>query len=437
MDSIREVIEGARYAPTVAKYKIYIIDEVHMLSKSAFNALLKTLEEPPQHTKFVFATTEIRKVPLTILSRTQRFDLKRLEVEALSEHLKDIASKEGFTVEAEALTMLARAGDGSVRDALSLLDQAIALSGEQKNIRANDVQAMLGLGDQRQIWELLQACLSANSAIALQIYHRILQAGGEPTQICLDLLQAVLALTKKQLQIDVPLHGLSDAEYANWFQAVTPAETHRLWQILSKGYTELAQAPQPQAAGEMLILRAIYAHVLTEQTAMAPRVATIEAVATTPTPNYPPQPPLLPPLPPANDAPVQFKNFDALVKWVGEQREGILYTHLHDHVRVMEFAPPKMTLALLPAAPAQLPRQLGLLLQNKLGQAWQIDVAAEEDAQKPTIKEVVDKKAADQFNQAAQDPLVLQALQAFPGAKMVAVTAAPMHNPGEELSHEL
>ncbi|MCK5384606.1 MAG: DNA polymerase III subunit gamma/tau, partial [Alphaproteobacteria bacterium] len=178
VDDIREILDGVRYAPTEARYKIYVIDEVHMLSKNAFNALLKTLEEPPEHVKFIFATTEIRKVPITVLSRCQRFDLRRIDTDLLARHFKSICDQEGYKIEDEALTMIARAADGSVRDGLSLLDQAMALS--DKKMTAVLIQDMLGLTDRAQNLDLLEKVLEGNIADALDTMDSIYKNGGAP-----------------------------------------------------------------------------------------------------------------------------------------------------------------------------------------------------------------------------------------------------------------
>jgi DNA polymerase-3 subunit gamma/tau len=194
VENMREILDGVRYAPTEARYKIYVIDEVHMLSKSAFNALLKTLEEPPPHVKFIFATTEIRKVPLTVLSRCQRFDLRRVDIPTLSDHFLNICKKEKVKAEDEAIAQIARAADGSVRDGLSLLDQAISLGGEK--ITAQLVTDMLGLGDRGRTLDLLEKALTGDMPEALKIMDEMYRSGGDPLVLIQDLLDFTHLLTK-------------------------------------------------------------------------------------------------------------------------------------------------------------------------------------------------------------------------------------------------
>jgi len=194
VDDIREILDGVRYAPTEARYKVYVIDEVHMLSKNAFNALLKTLEEPPEHVKFIFATTEIRKVPITVLSRCQRFDLRRVDVPTLAGHFENLCGKEGVKADEDAINMIARAADGSVRDGLSLLDQAIATGGD--TITADQVQAMLGLGDKAQNLDLLEHALTGNMPEALEIMDALYAGGLDPVVLVQDLLDLTHVLTK-------------------------------------------------------------------------------------------------------------------------------------------------------------------------------------------------------------------------------------------------
>ena len=257
VDNIREIIESARYKPMVARYKVYLIDEVHMLSKGAFNALLKTLEEPPGHVKFIFATTEVRKVPLTVLSRCQRFDLRRVDVPVLIAHFKRIIANEGGEAEDEALALIARAAEGSVRDGLSLLDQALAMSAGK--VEAGRVRDMLGLADRGRIFDLLEKLLGGATAEALDMFGRLHRDGAEPGQILADLAEAVHVTTRaKTLGAAAAGEGLPAEERR---RAVALAERlsvailARAWQILLKGLEEIASAPNPAAAAEMVLIR--------------------------------------------------------------------------------------------------------------------------------------------------------------------------------------
>lgn len=259
---IREIIDGVRYAPTGARYKVYIIDEVHMLSTNAFNALLKTLEEPPAHVIFIFATTEIRKVPVTVLSRCQRFDLRRVDVAELSAHYKKICDLENVKIEDEALTMIARAAGGSVRDGLSLLDQAIALSSEE--ISAALVKDMLGLADSGNVLAMLEHALKGECAAALDIMADFHKKGADPAVIVRDMLDFIHLMTKMRAIKDYKdtqgAYASDILEQASGLSAQLSMPTlGRAWQIVLKGLDEVNAAPNPQAAAEMLMIRLVYA----------------------------------------------------------------------------------------------------------------------------------------------------------------------------------
>ncbi len=262
VDDIREILDGVRYAPVEARYKIYVIDEVHMLSKNAFNALLKTLEEPPEHVKFIFATTEIRKVPITVLSRCQRFDLQRINVDLLSEHYTKICGLENVKTEDDAISMIARAADGSVRDGLSLLDQAMALS--DGSITASQVQSMLGLADRAQNMDLLETALKADMAGAMDIMANIYKNGGSPSMVIQDLLEITHLLTKLRAvpdlaEINKALSGDQLDRAKELATKISMPSLGKTWQILLKGLNEVNTAPNPQNAAEMVIIRLAYA----------------------------------------------------------------------------------------------------------------------------------------------------------------------------------
>ncbi|MDZ4843564.1 MAG: DNA polymerase III subunit gamma/tau [Hyphomicrobium aestuarii] len=266
IDNIREIIDGSRYRPIAARTKVYIIDEVHMLSKGAFNALLKTLEEPPEHVKFIFATTEVRKVPVTVLSRCQRFDLRRVDVPVLSAHLKAITAKEGATADDDAIAMIARAAEGSVRDSLSILDQAIAMSGSgasagagAKPVTASLVRAMLGLSDRGRILDLVETLASGNIANALGLLDALHRDGADPVQVLADLAEAVHVVTRmKVLTADTGSDALSADEKRRikaLGQSLSVPLLSRYWQMLQKGHAEAAQSGDAHAAAEMVLIR--------------------------------------------------------------------------------------------------------------------------------------------------------------------------------------
>ncbi|MFN3700536.1 MAG: DNA polymerase III subunit gamma/tau [Alphaproteobacteria bacterium] len=282
VDDIREILDGVRYAPTEARYKVYIIDEVHMLSKQAFNALLKTLEEPPPHVKFIFATTEIRKVPITVLSRCQRFDLRRVTIDTLIAHFKAICEKEQVIAQDDALSLIARAADGSVRDGLSILDQAIAMS-DEGGVTAEQVKSMLGLGDRSKNLDLLDHILNAKADSALEIMDDIYSVGGDPSILIQDLLDCVHQITRLKA---VPELASNKAQ-----GGMPPDETNRMadmaaklsmptlgkaWQILLKGLNEVNLAANPQNAAEMVVIRMVYAANLPDPQELARKLSNAE-----------------------------------------------------------------------------------------------------------------------------------------------------------------
>ena len=260
VDNIRELIESARYKPIIARTKVFIIDEVHMLSKGAFNALLKTLEEPPEHVKFIFATTEIRKVPVTVLSRTQRFDLRRVDVPELSAHFAGIVGKEGATADDDALALISRAAGGSVRDGLSLLDQAIAMG--EGHVGAETVQAMLGLADRGRVFDLLEHVFRGDAKAALLSLDELHRAGAEPVQLIADLAEAVHAAARiKAVGSDAGGAGMSAEERRRAGAIADRLSTpllSRAWQMLLQGGEETGKAANPRAAAEMVLIRLAY-----------------------------------------------------------------------------------------------------------------------------------------------------------------------------------
>ncbi|MBO0764227.1 MAG: DNA polymerase III subunit gamma/tau [Hyphomicrobiaceae bacterium] len=261
VDNVREIIESARYLPLVARYKVYLIDEVHMLSKGAFNALLKTLEEPPQHVKFIFATTEVRKVPVTVLSRCQRFDLRRVDVPVLVQHFRNILAKERGTLkDDEGLALIARAAQGSVRDGLSLLDQALAMGSGA--VAAANVRAMLGLADRGRIFDLVEKLLAGTAGEALELFAQLHRDGAEPLQILGDLAEAVHSATRAKVLGGAAVgEGLSSEERrraADLGGRLSMPILARAWQVLLKGMDEAADAPNPMAAAEMVLVRLAY-----------------------------------------------------------------------------------------------------------------------------------------------------------------------------------
>ena len=260
VDDIREIIDNVKYKPVNCKYKIFIIDEVHMLSKNAFNALLKTLEEPPRHIKFIFATTELKKIPITIISRCQQFDLHRIEADNLSKHLNDIADKEKIKINKDAMALIIRAADGSVRDGLSLLDQAIANAKDQ--ITTDTIISMLGLADRGNIFDLMDAILNGDARTSLKIYNKIYQAGADVVMIFDELLKVTHFLTQIKISPDIKgdihIPELERSKGAEMAEKISMSSLGIIWQVLFKGYQELQSGFHLFQHGEMLIIRLIY-----------------------------------------------------------------------------------------------------------------------------------------------------------------------------------
>ncbi|HRJ67616.1 MAG TPA: DNA polymerase III subunit gamma/tau, partial [Alphaproteobacteria bacterium] len=261
VDDIREIIDSVQYAPVSGRYKVFIIDEVHMLSKAAFNALLKTLEEPPEHVKFVFATTEIRKVPVTVLSRCQRFDLRRIGADVLEAYFMEIAAKENVEAEQTAVALIARAADGSARDGLSLLDQAI--SREQGKVTEEQVRSMLGLVDRSVTFDLFEALQKGQSGEAMGYLDALYKGGADPLMVLQDLLELTHYLTKVKVSPDMARdQALPEAERvrgAALAKALSVPVLTRTWQMLGKGIAEVQQAFSPQQALEMVLIRLLFA----------------------------------------------------------------------------------------------------------------------------------------------------------------------------------
>ncbi|MGF1594351.1 MAG: DNA polymerase III subunit gamma/tau [Kiloniellaceae bacterium] len=463
---IRELIEGVRYRPVQARYKIYIIDEVHMLSNSAFNALLKTLEEPPEHVVFIFATTEIRKVPVTVLSRCQRFDLRRLTTEDLRGLFAGIVEKEGVTVAPEALAMIARAADGSARDGLSLLDQAIALGGGT-TVAAEQVQAMLGLADRARIFDLFEALVAGRIPESLDIVADLYAAGADPAVVVQDLLELAHFLTRAKLvpqTLDAP--GLPETERLRGrglSEKLTLAALARIWQMLLKGLGEVQTAPVPLQAAEMVLIRLAYVSDLPTPGELVDRLkggagTAAAAPAASPTAggaasaagnggapvearggsyemNAPgqgaeggPQAALARPLPAAPPAPerqqeaapqgLALRDFAAAVALVRDSGEGILANHLMDDVHPVRFEPGRIELRVTEAAPANLASRFAAVLEKACGRRWVITISQQEG--EATLR--AQQKAAEDAKRAAamQHPLVQAVIETFPDAKLVA-----------------
>jgi DNA polymerase III subunit gamma/tau len=459
VDDIRDLTEGVRYRPVSARYKVYIIDEIHMLSKNAFNALLKTLEEPPPDVIFIFATTEVHRVPVTVLSRCQRFALRRVPVDLLVAHYREIADKEGVFVEPAALGLIARAADGSVRDGLSLLDQAIALGGTR--IAEAAVRDMLGIADRNFVWDLFETVLKGDTAEALAQMDALYQGGADPQMVLQDLLELTHFLTRLKLAPEAgtgdPLAEGDRGRAAPLAAVLAMPVLARTWQMLLKGLEEVQNAPAPAQAAAMVLVRLAYIAELpapaelvrqlerqpAERTVSAPaglgesfdgrasptaiasapagpsarRIESAVAAGSAPVVVPRPAPEMLSPPSAALDPMPQ--SFAEVVALFGQRREAIIAAQLKAHVHLVGFEPGRIELRPTEAAPSNLINQLSQRLMEWTGERW---LVARSDADgMPTLAEAEARRASAVQTEVAAHPLVRAVLDTFPGATIAAV----------------
>ena len=405
VDDVREIIEAVRYSSVSARYKVYIIDEVHMLSKNAFNALLKTLEEPPPHVKFLFATTEINKVPLTVLSRCQRFDLRRIPAESLKTHFGWICEQEQVEAESEALTLIARAAEGSVRDGLSILDQAIAHADLESGGRivAGEVRAMLGLSDRGALHQLLMAALAGDAPGTLAALRAQFDLGVDPADLLRGLLEIVHAATRVKIGGDEDPTLPEDARVAlsTLASGASFATLHRIWQLLLKGHGDVGRAPDPFGAADMALLRLIHAAQMPDPSALARMIA--EGGVSAATVGAMPSP--------ASTLPTSFA---AMIEMVEAQGKHRMAQQLRDEVGEVRYAPPELVIR--PTRPFDL-RELAQVLRTATGATW--TVTADDGPAQPTLRE----QQADSENAARDailaEPVVAALMTEFPGAQLI------------------
>jgi DNA polymerase III subunit gamma/tau len=415
VDDVREIIDAVRYAPVSARYKIYIIDEVHMLSKNAFNALLKTLEEPPPHVKFLFATTEIRKVPITVLSRCQRFDLKRISTDMLVAHFKKICALESVSIDTDSLALIARAAEGSVRDGLSMLDQAIAHGGG--TVQATMVRDMLGLADRSRVLDLMSAILLADATTALDNVRDQYDRGADPATLLSDLLELTHSITRARVAGTLP--DAAEAErvkIAQWATQLPMPALQRLWQILNKGLAEVQHSPSAIEAAEMVILRLIYAADLPDPADLLKKLANGEAVAVA---ARAPASASIHTHPTAQKAtPVQAlpQDADALILMFERNNEGLLGKYLRDDTVVNSLNGAALDVSLLPSAPKDLAARVRHCLDTWTGTSWSVAISAAPVGETMRAREQRERAALEE--RVKRDPLVLAALKIFPGAKI-------------------
>ena len=458
VDDVRQINDSVRYAPASARYKVYIIDEVHMLSTAAFNAFLKTLEEPPEHAKFVFATTEIRKVPVTVLSRCQRFDLRRVEADVLMGHLSNIAGKEGVEVEPEALGIIARAAEGSVRDSLSLFDQAIAHAAG--TVRADAVRRMLGLADRTRVIDLFDSLARGDIASAFREFREQYDVGADPVVVLSDLAEFVNFITRVKVvpaTSDNVAYGETERVRARDFAAkLSMRVLSRMWQMLLKGITEVQTATRPAAAAEMVLVRIAYvadmptpdeAIKMLEQNgggspvisgsaapsraAPASTASSMSSSSMSSAPMRAPtvsrsgaeasaRPQMAAPAADAQSAPVlRISSFPQLVALAGEKRDLLTKAALEADMRLVRIEDGRLEVALERHAVRGLVNDLSRKLEQWTGRRWTVIVSNETG--QPTLRSQNEQAKNEHARTAEADPRVQEVLARFPGAKVVEV----------------
>lgn len=434
VEGIRQLLDNVKYAPTSVRTKIYIIDEVHMLSNSSFNALLKTLEEPPPHVKFIMATTEIRKVPITVLSRCQRYDLRRIDAELLAAHFAEVAKLEAIEIDDEALRLLARAADGSARDGLSLMDQAIARGGA--SVTGDQVRDMLGLADRSLVFDLLTNALSGEPAKALELIATLHRDGADPLTLLQDLLDVTHQITRHKVlparKGDVTLTGAEQKRMSELASGLSTPVLARAWQVLLKGVPEVQGASMPMAALEMLIIRLAHVGTLPTPGDLVKKLTdgSLPSGAAQPTSQGAPSGA------PAMRAAVGMSNTIAVAQpavqtqamvhdWRSavalfyEKKEMMLAAQLHSTVECLSFAPGQLELYPRSGTGPQVLSRVATLLQEYTGQRWLVNIAKRGGV--PTLGDEDDAAARQVLKEAAEHPLVKAVLLAFPGAKIEAV----------------
>ena len=435
VNDVREIIDSVRYRAASARYKVYIIDEVHMLSTSAFNALLKTLEEPPEHVKFIFATTEIRKVPVTVLSRCQRFDLRRIEPEVMMAHLTDIAGKEGGALTSEAMALITRAAEGSVRDALSLLDQAIA-HGQGSEIGAVEIRSMLGLADRGRVIDLFEAVMKGDAAGALAELSAQYAEGADPAAVLRDLAELTHWISVVKISDEAaedPTIGADERNRGRDLAArLSMRVLTRAWQMLLKAMEELAIAPNAMMAAEMAIIRLTHVADLPTPGDLVRRLTEDGASAPPrPAPNGSGKGPtalaavaggqaLATPAPQPDPQTSPYQRLEDVTALLHADRDLKLLTEVEAFVRLVAFRPGVIEFNPAPGAPADLAGRLGARLTALTGQRWSVVVSEAEGAR--TLKSLADAERDAVTAQAMEHPMVLAVLQNFPEAKLLSVT---------------
>jgi DNA polymerase-3 subunit gamma/tau len=477
VDDVRQINDSVRYAPASARYKVYIIDEVHMLSTAAFNAFLKTLEEPPEHAKFVFATTEIRKVPVTVLSRCQRFDLRRVDADVLMAHLAGIAARENVEAEPEALGIIARAAEGSVRDSLSLFDQAIAHAAG--TVRADAIRQMLGLADRTRVIDLFDSLARGDIASAFKEFREQYDTGADPIVVLSDLAEFVNFVTRVKIvpaTADNVAFGETERRRARDYAAkLSMRVLSRMFQMLLKGITEAQTAMRPALAAEMVLVRIAYVadmptpdeaiRMLEQNGGASPVIAgnaaprggqgsgqgsgssasSVSAMPTSParTASAPrasaetsARPQMIAPVADAQpaSAALRIASFPELVALAAEKRDLMTKSALEADVRLVRIEDGRLELSLERSAARTLINDLSRKLEQWTGRRWTVIVS--NDAGQPTLRSQHETQKNERERAAESDPRVKEVLARFPGAKVVEVRKLAPEPPESDVSDE-
>ena len=421
VDDMRELTEGVRYKPSVGRFRIYIIDEVHMLSNQAFNALLKTLEEPPEHAKFIFCTTEIRKIPITVLSRCQKFDLRRVSTTEIINHLKMICESENVLIDSESLNLLARSSEGSVRDSLSLLDQAISIG--KNDIKAEDVKVMLGLSDKSKVWDLFDSLMEGDPLKVIKNYEDLLNDGSDPfllieelMRICHNVSRAIAVPT---LDMSQSMSEFEVVRATNSAKNLNIPSVNKCWQILIKGQVEIQSTYSIKEATEMILLRIIYAAKIPNLTDLIEKSDLIKkkndivdhSINTKLSDNNI-----------SNDMSIinNINTFEDLLIFVKKNKDLSLYTVLIDQIRVIEYEPYSIKVNFVKENYQTFLDKMKKSLQNLTNKNWRIEVIDDDD-KSTSVKEKNEIKKEDKKNKIKENIIVKSIFDEFPGSEILEI----------------
>ena len=430
VDDMRELTEGVRYKPSVGRFRIYIIDEVHMLSNQAFNALLKTLEEPPEHAKFIFCTTEIRKIPITVLSRCQKFDLRRVSTSEIINHLKMICESENVLIDSESLNLLARSSEGSVRDSLSLLDQAISIG--KNDIKAEDVKVMLGLSDKSKVWDLFDSLMEGDPLKVIKNYEDLLNDGSDPFLLIEELMRICHNVTRA---IAVPTLDMSQSmsefevvRATNSAKNLNIPSVNKCWQILIKGQVEIQSTYSIKEATEMILLRIIYAAKIPNLTDLIEKSDLIKkkndivdhSINTKLSDNNI-----------SNDMSIinNINTFEDLLIFVKKNKDLSLYTTLIDQIRVIEYEPYSIKVNFVKENYQTFLDKMKKSLQNLTNKNWRIEVIDDYE-EFTSVTEKNEIKKEDKKNKIKENIIVKSIFDEFPESEILDIKS--IHDNKEE-----